>query len=209
MRTWSVNGTAFALWTRSSSLSMRTSTSIGSLVYGLFGRVLRCSRAAGREKLCKPLGYGVRDELGHPSSECGNLLHAARGDEADRGARHHVDSLDLRRERPVELVHLELPLEIRDDAEPLHDRLRLPLAREIDDELPEHVHLDVVQVRERFIQEGDALVEREHRRLVMRIADDADDDTIEDSGGAFDHVDVTERHGVVRARADRGDQCSN
>src|SRR5438552_504242 len=28
MRTWSVSGTAFALWTRSSSLSMRTRTSI-------------------------------------------------------------------------------------------------------------------------------------------------------------------------------------
>src|SRR5919204_6583672 len=29
MRTWSVSGTAFALWTRSSSLSIKTSTSMG------------------------------------------------------------------------------------------------------------------------------------------------------------------------------------
>src|SRR3989442_5593894 len=70
---------------------MRTSTSIGSLVYGLFGRILRSSRTPSREKLCKPLGYGLWDELIHASPERGDLLHAARRDEADGRARHHVD----------------------------------------------------------------------------------------------------------------------
>src|SRR5262249_2035145 len=112
---------------------MRTSTSISSLVYGLLGRILRSSGTAGGGKLWGPLGYGLGDELVHPSSERGDLLYAARRDKAHGGARHHVDRLDLRRERPVELIHLELPLEVRDDAKPLDDRLRLPLAREIDD----------------------------------------------------------------------------
>src|SRR6266550_4185663 len=46
------------------------------------------------------------------SPERGDLLHATRRDEADLRARHHVDRFDLGRECPVELVHLELPLEV-------------------------------------------------------------------------------------------------
>src|SRR5262249_9331620 len=188
---------------------MRTSTSIGSLVYGLLGRILRSPRTAGRKEHFEPLGYGLRHELVHPSAERGDLLHAARRDEADGRARHHVDRLDLRRERSVELVHLELPLEVRDDAKPLDDRLRLPLAREVDDELAEDVDLDVLDVRDGLVQERDSLLEGEHRRFVVRTPDDADDDAVEDSRRAFDHVDVTERHRVVRTWADRGDQCPN
>ena len=63
------------------------------------------------------------------------------------GARHHVDGLDLRREVTVQLVHLELPLEVGDHAQALDDHLRLPAARELDDELGEDVDLDVLEVR--------------------------------------------------------------
>src|SRR4051794_20021175 len=108
----------------------------------------------------------------------------------------------------VQLVHLELPLEVRDDAEPLDDRLRVPLLRELDDELAEDVDLDVLQWRKRMLEKPDALVRREHRRLVVRVADDADDDPVEDAGRAGDHVDVAVRHWVVRAWADRGDHAS-
>ena len=54
------------------------------------------------------------------------------------------------------------------------------LAGEVDDELGEDVDLDVVEAVERVAQELDALVEREHRLLVLRLADDADDDAVED-----------------------------
>ena len=54
----------------------------------------------------------------------------------------------------------------------------------------------------------DALVDGEHRLLVPRLADDADDDSVEDAGGARDHVHVTVCHRVVRAGADRGDHAS-
>src|SRR6476646_947695 len=206
MRTWSVSGTAFALCTRSSSLSMRTSTSIClSLLLGA------CRGAAPpfREQLLEALGDGGRDEFVHVSAEGRNLLHAARGDERVERARHHVDGLDLGGEMAVQLVHLELPLEVGDHAQALDDRLRLPAAREIDDELAKDVDLDVRDVRERLAEEADALVDREGRALGGGLADDTDDDAGEDRRSAADHVDVTERDRVVRAGVDGGDQCSN
>ena len=81
------------------------------------------------------------------------------------------------------------------------------LLRELDDELAEDVDLDVVEMRERAAQELDALLDREHRLLVVRRADDADDDAVEDARRARDHVDVPVRHRVVRAGADRGDHA--
>ena len=106
---------------------------------------------------------------------------------------------------PVELVHLELPLEVRHHAQPLHDRLCLPPSREVDDQLAEDVDLDVREMRERVAQELDALLDLEHRLLVVRRADDADDDAVEDARCAADHVEMPVRHGVVRAGTDRSD----
>src|SRR5687768_13696730 len=126
MRTWSVSGTAFALCTRSSSLSIRTSTSIRRI---LLLRAQRRPAAPVREHAPEPLGYGFRNQLVHVSTEGGDLLHAAGGDEADLGARHHENRLDFRGERPVQVVHLKLPLEVRDHAQALDDHLRLPAAR--------------------------------------------------------------------------------
>src|SRR5581483_6985501 len=119
--------------------------------------------------------------------------------------RHDVHGLDVGREVAVQLVHLELPLEVGDDAQPLDDRLRVPFPRELDDELAEDVHLDVVEVPGRVAEEADALLRREHRVLVVRVADDADDHAVEDPRCARDHVHVAVRHRVVRARTDRGD----
>src|SRR5438034_11173403 len=48
MRTWSVSGTAFALWTRASSLSMRTSTSIAG---SLYSRSVKSEAAAAQHAL--------------------------------------------------------------------------------------------------------------------------------------------------------------
>ncbi len=105
----------------------------------------------------------------------------------------------------VQLVHLELPLEVGDHPQALDDHLRLPAPRELDHELREDVHLDVLEVGERLLQELDALLEAEERRLVPRAADDADDDAVEDRRGARDHVDVAHRDGVIRSWADGGD----
>src|SRR3954469_19816587 len=99
-------GTALAVCTRSSSLSMRTRTSIswGILLLGVEGG----AASAVREELLQAAGHGGGNERAGVAAEGRDLLHAARGHEADLRARHHVDGLDLRCERAVELVHLEL-----------------------------------------------------------------------------------------------------
>ena len=107
------------------------------------------------------------------------------------------------------MVHLELPLEVRDHAQPLHHRLRVVLARELDDELGEDVDDDVVAARERVLEERDPLLDGEERLLVRRVADDADDDAVEDRRRAPDDVDVPVRDGVVAAWADRCDHREN
>src|SRR5918996_1643094 len=168
MRTWSVSGTAFALCTRSSSLSMRTRTSMRSPESSVAGRqdgsfagILGCAGLPVGELLGQPPRDGFGYQLVHFTAEGGDLFDPARRDEAHLRARHDVDGLDFGGEVAVQLVHLELPLEVRDDAQALHDRLRLPAARELDDELGKDVHLDVVVPGERRAQELDALVQRE------------------------------------------------
>src|SRR5436305_13452334 len=115
MRTWSVSGTALALCTRSSSLSMRTRTSISGCSLLLVGDGGAAS--AVREHLLQPARDGLGHELFDISAERCDLLHPGARHEAHLRAGHHVDRLDLRRERPVELVHLKLVLEVGEDAE--------------------------------------------------------------------------------------------
>src|SRR5262249_40746051 len=205
IRTWSVSGTAFALCTRSSSLSMRTRTSMAWGILLLL--VQRGPALSAREEFPQTARDGRWHELFDISAEGRDLLHAARRDEPHLRARHHVHGLDVRRERAVQLIHLELPLEVGDHAEALHDHLRFPSPREVDHKLLEDIDLDVVEVRDRVSRQRDALVDREQRALVLRRADDARDDAVEDLRGAGDHVDVPVRHGVVRPGADGGDQA--
>src|SRR2546422_9450472 len=107
MRTWSVSGTALALCTRSSSLSMRTSTSMAlSLLAGADGG----SRSRLRVELAEAPGDRRRDELVDVAAEGGDLLDAARGDEAVLRAGHHVHRLDVRSEQAVSVVHSERSL---------------------------------------------------------------------------------------------------
>ena len=58
------------------------------------------------------------------------------------------------------------------------------LAREVDHELGEDVDDDVLEIGQRVLEERDALFEREQRLLVLRVADDAHDDAVEDRGRA-------------------------
>src|SRR4051794_1489373 len=144
MRTWSVSGTAFALCTRSSSLSINTRTSMGPL--SLLLRAGRGAAPALGEQIAETCGNCRGNELIDVSAEGRNLLHAAGRDKRVQRARHHVDGLDLGGEMAVQLVHLKLPLEVRDHAQALDDRLRLPATGEVDDELREEVDLDVRHV---------------------------------------------------------------
>src|SRR5579859_1771033 len=106
---------------------MRTSTSIA-----LREILLLCAEwgaaSPDGEELLEPACDDGRHELLHISAEGGDLLHAARGDETDLRAGHHVHRLDLGGERAVQLVHLELPLEVGDHPQALHDHPRFPAA---------------------------------------------------------------------------------
>src|SRR5919201_4278868 len=125
IRTWSVSGTALALCTRSSSLSMSTSTSIsGSLLLRRDGG----SGATGGIHLPESPRYRFGHQLVDPAPEGGDLLDAAGGDEAVLRPGHQVARLHVRRERPVQVVHLELPLEVGDHSQSLDHRLRPPAA---------------------------------------------------------------------------------
>src|SRR5436190_9556217 len=119
MRTWSVSGTALALCTRSSSLSINTRTSMdvqcrdspGGRTPPFRALLLRVERRAwpgARVELLKAARDRLRDELVDVAAEARDLLDAARRHEAVLGPRHDVDGLDLRREQPVQVVHLEL-----------------------------------------------------------------------------------------------------
>jgi hypothetical protein len=70
------------------------------------------------------------------------------------------------------------------------------LAGEVDDQLTEHVDDDVVEPRERVLEERDALLDGERRLLVVRVPDDTHDDPVERRRCAADDVDVAERHRV-------------
>src|SRR5262245_31343318 len=98
---------------------MRTRTSMRASL------LLRADRRAGptlREELAETPGDSLRHELVDVAPEGGDLLHTARGEEAVLRARHQVHGFDLGGEIPVQVVHLELPLEVGDGPQALHHR---------------------------------------------------------------------------------------
>src|SRR6185369_16581618 len=132
--TWSVNGTCLALWTRSSSLSISTRTSMALPV------------SSARERFLQTLRNRLGHEVGDISTESGDLLHAARGEETVLRRCHEVDGLDVGGQLPVELVHLQFVLEIRDRAQSLHDCAGPSLPRELDHQVRERLHADVAEI---------------------------------------------------------------
>src|SRR5215216_3040286 len=142
-RTWSVSGTCLALWTRSSSLSMRTRTSM---------RLLARSSSAGERFLQAPRDR-VGDEVGDVSPEGRDLLDSARGQETVLRRGHQVDRLDVTGQMTVELVHLQLVLEVRDRAQSLDDRAGPHPARVLGYQDVEGVDADVGQVARRLLDE--------------------------------------------------------
>src|SRR5829696_8343916 len=190
-RTWSVSGTGFALWTRSSSLSIRTRTSMAPF-----------SSLPG-EQLLQPRGHAPWDQLLDVPTERRQLLDAARAQETVLRAGHQVEGLDVRCLLAVELVHLQLVLEVGDRPQALHDRLGADLAREVDDERGEGLGADVGQVARRLLDERDALLDVEQRlALADRQVDHPDDDLIEDLRGPGDDIQVAVGDRVVGPGAD-------
>src|SRR5687767_5193920 len=114
-------GTDLALWTRSSSLSMRTRTSMGSAFV-----------SAALQLFLQATCHSVRHETVDVTPEGGEFLDAAGTEETVLRTGHEVERVHLRVLHPVELVHLELVLEVGDRAQSLDDALGPDLARVVD-----------------------------------------------------------------------------
>src|SRR5450759_5569549 len=115
----------------------------------------RGGTAAVAEDLVAASGDRRRYELRHVAAEGGDLLDAAGRYEAVVRPRHHVDGLELGRERPVEVAHLELPFEVGDGAQPLDHRARAAALGEVHDQIAKGLDGDVVDTGQSLLEKGD------------------------------------------------------
>src|SRR3954471_1658136 len=184
-------GTPLALCTKSSSLSMRTRTSMAVV------------SSLARQLFLQPPGDGVRNEAFDVPAEGGELLDPARAEETVLGRAHQVHRFDVVGLSRVELGHLELVFEVGDRTQAFHDRDRPDAPRELDDEHVERLGADVVEVARRLFDEPDPLLRAEHRAdLAHRRVDHRDDELVVELRRAGDDVDVAVRHRVVGAGTD-------
>src|SRR4051794_22858039 len=144
-------GTPLALCTKSSSLSMRTRTSMAVV------------SSLARQLFLQPPGDGFRNEAFDVPAEGGELLDPARAEERVLRRAHQVHRLDVVGLARVELGHLQLVLEVGDRTQALHDRGRPDAARELDDEDVERLGANVVEMGRRLLDERDALLRVEDR----------------------------------------------
>src|SRR5471030_1694607 len=142
-------GTDLALCTKSSILSISTRTSIASPSSSAFQLFLQPARDL------------ARDEIVDPAPKGGELLHATRRQKTVLRAGHQVNRLYLGVLPAVELIHLQLVLEIRDCAQPLHDCLRPNMSRELHDKRAERLGSNPLQIRDRALDEAHPLVDSE------------------------------------------------
>src|SRR5438270_4968213 len=181
--------------TRSSSLSMRTRTSMAVPASGT---------SSAPQLFLQParnvVGYVIFDA----ASESGELLDSAGAQETVLLARHEVDRLHVRGLVPVELVHLEFVLEVRDSAQPLDDRAGADPPREVDHEDVERLDADVVQIGGRGLDEAHSFLGGEQGlALAHGQIDDRDDDLVIQRRRPPDDVQVAVGDGVVGPRAYR------
>src|SRR5215217_8146224 len=144
-----------------------------------------------------PIGH----QAAHIAAEHRQLLHPGGAKEAELWRRHHVHALDVGRHLPVQLVHLELVLEIRDRPQSLDDRLRAVLPGEVDEERIKGFYLHIAVFRQFSLDERDPLLGVEHGlTLAYGLIHHPHYDEVEHVRDAGDDVDVAVRDRVVRAR---------
>src|SRR3954464_508592 len=134
-------GTPLALCTKSSSLSMRTRTSMAVV------------SSLARELFLQPPRAGVRNEAFDVPAEGGELLDPARAEKTVLRRAHQVHRLDVVGLARVELGHLQLVLEVGDRAQSLDDCDGPDAARVVDDQHVERLGADVAEMRRRLVDE--------------------------------------------------------
>ena len=153
--------------------------------------------------LRQPLGHLRRHHARHVAAELRDLAHQARRQERVLRAGGDEEGVDPR-ELLVHLRHLQLVVEVGDGPEALHDRLGAVVAGEVDEQALEELDAHVVEVGDLLGEHLLALLEREERLRLLRVADDRHDDVVEVARGPLDDVEVTVGDGIERARAEGG-----
>src|SRR4051812_26210792 len=170
---------------------------------GCLGKIVLPRSPGLLESMGEPAHDRGRDHARHVTAVLGHLLHQARRQERVLRARRDEERVDAR-EALVHLRHLELVVEVRDCPEALHDRRRVVVAREVDQQALEELDRHVPEVRGLLVEHVLALLEREERLRLLRVADDRDDDMVEVARGPLDDVEVTEGDRVEGTRAECG-----
>src|SRR4051794_5097540 len=134
--------------------------------------------------------------------QSGDLLDERRGQVRPVRARGHEERLHAAHP-VVHLGHLQLVVEVRDCPEPLHDHIGVLLVHVVDEQPGERPDLDALHAARDLLQQADALLDAEHRRL-GGVLQHAHDEPIEVAAGPFDDVQVTVGDGVECPRTEAG-----
>ena len=154
----------------------------------------------------RQLGQNRRDQLlGHePLERFGPAVVRDLLDQCARDVRilavgHQEDRLDLRVEPVVGQCHPELVLHVGEGAQTAEDHPAPIRPHEVHGQPFERLDRDVGKRPHDLPRHLDSLFDVEERRLV-EIDADADDQMVEEEPAAADHVEMTERDRVERAR---------
>src|SRR5262245_12852259 len=180
-------------WARM-ALALACMASVGDGA-SVFRRSASIGDLLSREFLSEPGLDGGRHQAGDGGAEGGHFLDEARGDVRVPLVGHHEHRLHRLAELPVHQRHLELVLEVRDGTQPAHDAIRLLALDEVDSEAVERGDAHAVHARRALVDELEALLDREQRRL-GRVGDDGDDELVEDAEAPLDEVQVSVVHRI-------------
>lgn len=135
------------------------------------------------------------------ATEASDFFDEARGDVGQFFAGHEEDGFEVGLEFAIHESELEFELEVGDGAEAADEGDGFLFAGEVDEEAVEGHDADVGEVAGDGADEVDALVEGEEALFVV-FASDADNDFVEEAGGAFEDIEVAVGDGVKTSRVD-------
>jgi len=110
-------------------------------------------------------------------------------------ARHKENGFDFGREASIHERHLEFVLVVGDGANATHDDAGSALGRVADQQAVERNYFDIGAAVHHFVEHFDALFDSE-KRLLFVVAQDSDDELVEECRRSVDEIQVTAGDGV-------------
>ena len=151
----------------------------------------------------EPLGHRLGHHRADVAAEAGDVADVLRREER-AGRRRRDEERVHAGDGQVHLRLGHLALGVGQCPQALDDEVGADLLGDVDDELGEVHHLDVVEVGERLADHLLALVEGEERLALLRVADGADDDLVEEERRRLDELAVPVVERVERPRIEHG-----